>query len=312
MPLALLNHNTSNHASIGCERTRVFQGRVPNNFLDHKLGDNPNEQVTPTNETAEKIQKRTKLLIDKTKQNIMDSYLKYKEYYDHKARAAPLKESDFCFVLQPNPGHQGSKILFRDYRWVGPFLVQEVLPITNYIVHQLNTNNTQILHRIRLKKFVPNQPLEDRYREEKLPPDEETIILQDDLHTITWEADFGDQLEPRGNAPNPTYLPSGEQPLRSNDESTEADENEVDYIATINNLHDVNEPPQRRREILLDDVSKRNEATEATRNGNSDLPNVAVYPKNQAKFLPDLSKSQGNDANDTERTRCTRFFKSSR
>ena len=49
----LLNHNTSFHASIGCEPTRVFRGRIPNNILDHKLGNNPNKQTTPTTEFAE-------------------------------------------------------------------------------------------------------------------------------------------------------------------------------------------------------------------------------------------------------------------
>ena len=78
LPLAVLNHNTSYHASIGCEPTRVFHGRIPYNILDHKLGNNPNEQVNPTTEFAEEIQNRTKILIDKTKQNIMQSYIKYK------------------------------------------------------------------------------------------------------------------------------------------------------------------------------------------------------------------------------------------
>ena len=125
LPLAVLNHNTSYHASIGCEPTRVFYGRNPFNILDHKLGNNPNEQINPTTEFAEEIQNRTKILIDKTKQNIMQSYIKYKEYYDRKAKAAPLKENDYCFVLQPKANHQGSKIPFRDYRWVGPFVVQK-------------------------------------------------------------------------------------------------------------------------------------------------------------------------------------------
>ena len=58
------------------------------------------------------------------------------------------------------------------------------------IVRRLNTNKTQILHRIRLKKFVPNTPLEDKYSIEKLQPDDEIIIPQDDLYTISWEADF--------------------------------------------------------------------------------------------------------------------------
>ena len=57
-------------------------------------------------------------------------------------------------------------------------------------LRRLNTNKTQILHHIRLKKFVPNTPLEDKYKEEKLQPDEELIIPQDDLYTISWEADF--------------------------------------------------------------------------------------------------------------------------
>ena len=67
-------------------------------------------------------------------------------------------------------------------------------------MRRLNTNKTQILHRIRLKKFVPNAPLEDKYREEKLQPDEEIVIPQDDLYTISWEADFEYELfEPKTN-----------------------------------------------------------------------------------------------------------------
>ena len=85
----------------------------------------------------------------------MQSHIKYKEYYDRKAKAAPSKENDYCFVLQPKADHQGSKTPFRDYRWVRYFIVQKVLPNENYIVRRINTNKTQILHRIRLKKFVP-------------------------------------------------------------------------------------------------------------------------------------------------------------
>ena len=92
LPLAVLNHNTSYHASIGCEPTRVFHGRIPFNILDYMLRNNPNEQINPTTEFAEEIQNRTKILIDKTKQNIMQSYIKYKEYYDRKAKAAPDEE----------------------------------------------------------------------------------------------------------------------------------------------------------------------------------------------------------------------------
>ena len=198
LTLAVLNYNTTYHSSIGCEPSKVFHGRIPYNVLDHKLVINPNKDFLPTTEFAEELQQRTQILIDKAKQNIMQSYLKYKEYYDRKAKAAPLKEQDFCFILQPKADNQGSKVPFRDYCWIGPYRIEKVLPNDNYIVRRLNTNKTQILHRTSLKKFIPNTPLEDKYSKEKLQPDDEKIIPQDDLYTISWEADFDYQVfEPR-------------------------------------------------------------------------------------------------------------------
>ena len=130
----------------------------------------------------------------------MQSYLKYKEYYDRKAKAAPLHEKDYCFILQPKADSQGSKIPFRDYKWIGPFVVQKVLPNNNCKVRRLNTNKTQILHRIMLKIFVLNAPLKNKYIEEKLQPDEEIVISKDDLYTISWLSDFEYELfEPRND-----------------------------------------------------------------------------------------------------------------
>ena len=73
-----------------------------------------------------------------------------------------------------------------------------------------NTNKTHILHRVRLKKFVLNQPLEDCYREDKLLPDEEIIIPQDDLSTVTWETNFVEQLGKRSNDPIPNSVAIGQ------------------------------------------------------------------------------------------------------
>ena len=291
MPLAVLNHNTSYHASIGCEPTRIFHGRIPYNILDHKLGNNPNEKISPTTEFAEEIQNRTKILIDKTKQNIMQSYIKYKKYYDRKAKAAPLKENEYCFVLQPKADNQGSKIPFRDYRWVGPFVVQKVLPNENYIVRRINTNKTQILHRIRLKKFVPNQPLEDNFREQQLQPDEEIVIPQDDLYVITWETDFGEQLITRGNEPIPTSVPNGEQPNAAQPNTCDAHENEVDYVITSDKSNLADRASHSRNERLIDDVTTRNEASEQSRNEEPDWPNPAISPKSHEKSLPDTAES---------------------
>ena len=72
----------------------------------------------------------------------MQSNIKYKRYYDIKAKSLPFKEKDYCYLLQPKADHQGSKIPFRDFRWIGPYLVEKVLPNNNYLVRILKTNKT--------------------------------------------------------------------------------------------------------------------------------------------------------------------------
>ena len=165
-------------------------------YLITKLGLNPNPRVLPTTDFADEFQRRTQILLDNTKKNIMQSYLKYKEYYDRKAKAAPLNQNDYCFILQPIADHQGSKIPFREYRWTGPYIVEKVLPNENYIVRKLNSNKTQILHRIRLRKYEPNTVLQDIRPEGNLQPDDGIVIPQDDLYVITWETEFGDFAAP--------------------------------------------------------------------------------------------------------------------
>ena len=110
LPLAVLNHNTTYHASLGCEPSRVFHGRIPYNILDHKLGYNPNPRLTTSTNVSEEIRRTTEILHDKTKKNIMQSYLKYKAYYDRKANASPLQVDDHCFILNPKADTQATKI----------------------------------------------------------------------------------------------------------------------------------------------------------------------------------------------------------
>ena len=132
LPLVVLNYNTSYHSTLGCEPSSIFHGRIPYNILDHKLGLNPNPTLLPTTDFAEEFHRRAQSLLNSTKKNIMQSYLKYKEYYDRKAKAAPLKLNDYCFNLQPIADHQGSKIPFRDFRWIGTYIIEKVLPNDNY------------------------------------------------------------------------------------------------------------------------------------------------------------------------------------
>ena len=58
----------------------------------------------------------------------MQAYIKYKAYYDKKVNASQLIEADYVYVLQPKADHQRSKIPFTEFRWIGPYIIEKVLP----------------------------------------------------------------------------------------------------------------------------------------------------------------------------------------
>ena len=110
----------------------------------------------------------------------MQSYLKYKEYYDRKAKATPLKRNYYCLISQPSRSSR-IKNPFREFRWIGPYIVEKVLLNDNYIDRKLNTNKTQFLHKIRLRKYEPNTDLQDVRPDGNLLRNDEIVIPQDDL-----------------------------------------------------------------------------------------------------------------------------------
>ena len=64
------------------------------------------------------------------------------------------------------------------------------------IVRKLSSNKTQLLDCISLRKYVLNTVLNDVRPEGNLQPDDEMVILQDDLYVTTWETNFGDFTAP--------------------------------------------------------------------------------------------------------------------
>ena len=187
----MLNHNTTYNASLGCEPNRIFHGRKPYKILDNKPGYNPNSKIVTESDIANAIQGTTAILHDKTKTNITQSYIRYKAYYDRKTNVSPLTTDDYCFVLNPKADTEVSKISFCDNRWVGPYKVDKVLPNNYCIVRRLVTNKTQILHRIRLRKYTPKNDLPDiNVIETDWQEDDEIVILQDDLYAICSESNF--------------------------------------------------------------------------------------------------------------------------
>ena len=123
-----------------------------------------------------------KTLLDQTKKNIMQSYFKYKAYYDRKAKAAPLETTGYCYILNQKADTKATKTPCQELRWCGPYKVEKVLPNNNYLFRRLGTKNTQLLHRIRLRKNTPQAPLADIFvREIDWQKDDQMPITNDDL-----------------------------------------------------------------------------------------------------------------------------------
>ena len=55
----------------------------------------------------------------------------------------------------------------------------------------MGTNKTQLLHRIRLRIYIPQAPLADNFVKETDWQKEDTVIAQDDLYAQTWDTNFG-------------------------------------------------------------------------------------------------------------------------
>ena len=103
------------------------------------------------------------------------------------------------------------------------------------------------------------------------------------------------------NDPIPTCLPNGERPSAAETNSSDANENEVDYIITRDESNHADCTAHSRNEQLTDDVTKRNEADEETRIEESDWPNLAVSPKSQETSSPNSDEGLKNDESFSQR-----------
>ena len=125
----------------------------------------------------------------------MKAYIEYSAYYDEKASASKLKQTDYVFMLQPKADHQGSKIPMTVFRWIGPYIFEKVLPNNNSLVRKNGTNRRQILHRRRLQQFTPHQPIPNiPIKPRECQPDPEVVIKHDDLYARAWECEYDEPI----------------------------------------------------------------------------------------------------------------------
>ena len=193
--IAVLNYNTSYHASIGYEPSRVFHGRSPYSIFDLKMGIRQQKIPSPDSQIAQDVLEQTKIIFQDVRKNAMQACIKYKAYYDKKANASKLRHTDYVSILQPKADHQGSKIAFTDFCWIGPYIIEKVLPNNNYLVRKIGTNKTQILHRMRLRQLTPRQPIPDiPITPREWQPDLEVVITHDDLYARAWEREYDEPI----------------------------------------------------------------------------------------------------------------------
>ena len=125
----------------------------------------------------------------------MQAYIKYKAYYVKKNNASKFKQNNYEYILQPEADHQGSKVPFTEIRWIGPYVIEKVLPNKNYLLSKIGTNKTQLLHRMSLRQFTARQPLPDiSITPFKWQPDREIVIKHDDLYARPLECEYDEPI----------------------------------------------------------------------------------------------------------------------
>ena len=131
------------------------------------------------------------MIYQDVRENALQAYIKYKAYYDKKANASKLQKAEYVYFLQPKVDHQGSKIPFTEFRWIEPYIIEEVLPNNNYSVRIVGTNKTQMLHGMRLRQITPGQPLTGvQITPQEWKSDPEVSIKHDYLYARAWECDY--------------------------------------------------------------------------------------------------------------------------
>ena len=118
--IAGMKYNKTYQESLGCDPTTVFHIRIPYNILDIKLGLKPERKRNADEDIADQSQKQRAEIRQSAKDNLMQSYIKYRRYYDKEATAIALKLRDYCYVLNPIAENQSMKLAFKDCIWTGP------------------------------------------------------------------------------------------------------------------------------------------------------------------------------------------------
>ena len=136
----------------------------------------------PTLQIAQIVPDQTEMIYQDLRKNALQSYINSIAHYHKRTNASKLKKADCAYVLYPKADYQGSKILVTEFRWMGPYIFEKVLPEKKYFVGKVGTKKTQMLHRMQLRQCTPSQHLPDvQITPREWKSDLEVIYKHDDL-----------------------------------------------------------------------------------------------------------------------------------
>ena len=92
--IATFVHNTSYHVSIGTTPSSIFRGREPLKPIDLRFSKHVNSSQ-PSSDFVNDLQDTLVQQFCEPKSRILNSYHRYRNYYDRKAEAQPLKKHEY-------------------------------------------------------------------------------------------------------------------------------------------------------------------------------------------------------------------------
>ena len=205
---AVYSHNTSWNPKTRTTPSDLFHGHTPLKAIDARFGiENKNRGKF---QTTQEIQDRLIRLHGVHKQHLVDTYLKYKKYYDKTAHAAPLKIHSYCLLLNPILDTQQQKMAKMQPKWLGLYRVEQHRTNENYLIREVGTHHTQLVHRIRLRPYQPQATVEDlrqidktKFKSDPKFPDQyrEPAVFDDARERLRRHPE--DPLEDAETAPEP-------------------------------------------------------------------------------------------------------------
>ena len=140
VPLATFIHNTSYHSSINCCPSTLFHGREPVKPLDLRFSRKGIEACEANSDYVLALQDAMLQKFGENKQRLLDSYQRYRSYYDYKSIAQPLQKHSHCLTLNAKLTTQSDFTQKSVQTWLPLYRVEQVLTNSNYIIRKVGTN----------------------------------------------------------------------------------------------------------------------------------------------------------------------------